>query len=320
MIKIAVDKINNWIFVTGAPRTGTTFVGMNLSLPIEVDYIHEPFNPQCGLPGITDWYRYIRPSLDTDEMQSYHQLIQQIFNYNFRLKTKIPKEDSFSKKLIKQVLGSRGPFYLRIAKLNPFHNTAIIKDPIGSLMCEYLYTHFNVKPVIIVKHPTSFVASIKRVNFKLGPFQLSGQSCLIEDYFKHEADLFTQDWSNLVLSTATLWRIIYKVLLEQASHYGDWNVITHEQLSQEPIPVFKKLYEDLSLPWSESVQKKILKQTQSNNSTEARRGKVQDFKRNSADIFRMRRDSLSLQERKAIFEIVEDVALQIYSRESFDID
>jgi hypothetical protein len=34
----------------------------------------------------------------------------------------------------------------------------------------------------------------------------------------------------------------------------------------------------------------------------------------------MRRDSLSLEERKAIFEVVEDVALQIYTRESFAID
>ena len=320
MLKIRNNQIKNWIFVTGAPRTGTTFVGMNLSLPIEVDYIHEPFNPQCGLPGITEWYRYVRPSLDTEEMKKYHQLTQQIFSYDFTLRTKVPKTDPLHKKLIKYVIGSRGKFYLRIARLNPFHQTAIIKDPIGSLLCEYLYVHFGVKPVIIVKHPASFVASIKRVNFKLSPAQLSDQPYLIQDYFTNEADFLTRDWSDPVLAAAALWRVIYKVLLEQSKQYPDWKVITHEQLSQEPIQIFKQLYEDLSLPWSKSVERKICQQTQGNNSAEARKGRVQDFKRNSADIFIMRRDSLSLEERKEIFEIVKDVALQVYTEDSFALN
>jgi hypothetical protein len=53
MFKLAVDKIDNWIFVTGVPRSGTTFAGKILSLPLEVDYTHEPFNPRCGMPGIS---------------------------------------------------------------------------------------------------------------------------------------------------------------------------------------------------------------------------------------------------------------------------
>jgi hypothetical protein len=52
MLKIAVNRIENWIFVTGVIRSGTTFVGKVLSLPLSVDYIHEPFNPLCGMPGI----------------------------------------------------------------------------------------------------------------------------------------------------------------------------------------------------------------------------------------------------------------------------
>lgn len=52
MFKLAVDRIKNWIFVTGVIRSGTTFVGKILSLPLQVDYIHEPFNPLCGIPGM----------------------------------------------------------------------------------------------------------------------------------------------------------------------------------------------------------------------------------------------------------------------------
>lgn len=320
MITIAPNRIKNWIFVTGIIRSGTTFVGTILSLPLEVDYIHEPFNPQCGLPGMNRWYPYIRASLDTSEMQQFHELTKTIFSYEFTLRNKIPKNDPWSKRIIKQAIGSRGPFYLRFAKLNPFHTTAILKDPIGNLLTEYLYLQFGVKPVIIVKHPLSFVASLKRVNWWPHLGEINDQPHLIEDYFSDDLDFVQTEFSYPVLAAAAYWRATYKVLFAQASNYPNWQLITHEELSKNPIYTFKNLYEKLNLPWSKSVENKILKLTQGNQSAEARKGQVQDFNRNSADIFKVRRQSLAPEEKKAIFEITEDVALQIYSRESFDLD
>jgi hypothetical protein len=320
MFKFAVDKISNWIFVTGVPRSGTTFAGKILSLPLEVDYIHEPFNPQCGMPGINQGYRYVRPKLDTEEMQRYHALVETVFSYDLKLAGRVPKRDPWFKKAAKRVVGSRGPFYLRLAKANPFHRAAVIKDPTAALLSEYLYLHFDVKPVIIIKHPTSFIASLKRVNWWPGMFKLDDQPHLIEDYFLDDADFVTRDWSNPVLGAAAFWRAIHKVLLAQAGKYPNWEVVTHEQMSRDPVSTFRYLYQVLELPWRSSVERRILELTQGNRSAEARPGAVQDFRRNSAAIFEMRRNSLTLEERKEIFEIVEDVALQVYSRESFAID
>lgn len=319
MLKIAAGNVKNWIFVTGTPRSGTTFVGTILSSPLEVDYIHEPFNPRCGIPGIDGWYRYMRPSLDTEEMQRYHAITKKMFSYDLRLKGVIPENDPRHKKLIKRVVGSRGPFYLRLAKPNPFHKGAVVKDPIGSLLTEYLYLHFNVKPVVVIKHPTSFVASLKRVNWRPKLSELTEQPCLVEDYFSDDDRFAGKNWQDPVREAAAFWRAVHKVLLAQASKYPDWQILTHERLSSEPVPVFKGLYDALGLPWRDSVQRKIVRLTQ-NNSAEARKGAVQDFRRNSADIFRMRRDSLSLEERRAIYEIVEDVALRVYPEESFALD
>ncbi|MGK7895410.1 MAG: hypothetical protein AB4372_17775 [Xenococcus sp. (in: cyanobacteria)] len=317
MSKIAVKNIKNWIFVTGVIRSGTTFVGTVLSLPQEVDYIHEPFNPQCGLPCIDCWYPYLRNEPDTEKMQLYHDSIQSIFSYDFTLRNNIPKEDPWLKKNLKRIVGSRGPFNLRIAKLNPFHTTAIIKDPIGNLLSEYLHTTFGVKPVIIVKHPLSFIASIKKVNWYPNPQEIGNQPCIIEDYFNDEPDFFNKQWSDSLLAAAAHWRAAYKVMLAQANKYPDWQVITHEELSQNPVSTFCNLYENLDLPWSKQIEHKIIKLTQTNSSTQARKGRVQDFYRNSADIFENRRNSLTTKERRAIFEVVEDIALKIYSKESF---
>ena len=59
---------------------------------------------------------------------------------------------------------------------------------------------------------------------------------------------------------------------------------------------------------------------QQQGKTGVRKGRVQDFRRDSADIFETRRDSIPRAKRKEIFDIVEDVASAFYTRESFAID
>ncbi len=320
MLKISVDRIQNWMFVTGVPRSGTTFVGRVLSWPLEVDYIHEPFNAACGMPGMKGRYRYMRPSLDTEEMRRNHALIQRLFKYDFTLRTTHDAKDSATRKLIKHIVGSRGPFYLRMAKLNPFHKAAVIKDPTGCLMAEYLYHTFGVKPVIVVRHPVSLAASLKRLDWWPRTMMLGHQKALVEDYFTDEVDLLTRKWPDRLQSMAVHWRAIYKVLLTQASRHPDWQVVKIEDVSASPIERFRELYDALGLNWSRYIESRIRSHTSKNGRAEARDGRVQDLQRDSAKIFELRRQSLSVEERRAIFDVVKDVALQVYPVDSFGLD
>ncbi len=52
---------------------------------------------------------------------------------------------------------------------------------------------------------------------------------------------------------------------------------------------------------------------------EVKNNLVQDFKRDSAGIFELRKNSLTIEERRKIFDIVKDVALDFYPEESFSI-
>lgn len=315
-----VDKIKNWILVSGAIRSGTTFTGRVLSLPLGVDYIHEPYNQTHLKPQEKVSHPYVRPTIDTPEMEEYHEFTKRLLNYDITLPNYVPKSDPLFKKLFKSVLGSRGPFYLRLAKANIFHHATVIKDPIALFMAEYLHSHFQVKPVVLVKHPVSFIASLKRKNWWDNTPKFVNQSSLIKDFFSDEPDYLEKEWSNPIETTAAYWRTVHKVFFSQSRKHPNWHIVKHEDLSQDPVAVFHKLYLELDLPWSDSIERQIIEMTGAKGSNKVTSGKVHSLRRNSSEIFKASIQSLSQEERRAIFDIVKDVALPIYSRESFAID
>ena len=296
-------------------------MGKVLSLPREVDYIHEPFNLRCGMPGMKRRYLYVRPTLDTEEMQAFHEKAKKIFTYDFQLQSSYHRRDSMSRKLVKKIIGTRGPFYLRLAKLNPFHTTALIKDPTAPYTAEYLYKHFNVLPVIVIRHPASFIASLQRINWWPKATDVITQPALWEDFLQDEAAFWEQDFSDQIDNAAAHWRLHFKILLEQARRYPDWKVVKLEDLSKDPMRSFREVYHDLDIPWSKSVEQKIAKMTQNKGKAEvSSANRVQDFNRDSAKIFELRRNSLEKDIRRRIFDICHDVALEFYDEASFALD
>ena len=320
-MSVALNRIKTWVYVTGVPRSGTTFVGKVLSLPLAVDYIHEPFSPGCGMPGMTQRYLYVRPTPDTEEMRAFASEVEHLFDYSLQLKTKVPKRDKWTRQLSKRLAGSRGPFYLRLAKLNPFHEAAVVKDPTAPFVAAYLRANHGVVPVVVVKHPVSLAASLKRLDWHPTLRWFATQPALIADYFAapEERAFLERTWKDPIEAAAAHWRAVHRVLLQQAEQQGGWHILTHEALSAEPVATFQGLFTDLGLPWSSRVERKVLSLTSADHAG-ARKGRVQDFHRDSAALFDLRRSQLSLDERRRIFDITADVALQLYDRDSFALD
>jgi len=318
MIGVGTDGINNWVFVTGVIRSGTTFTGKILSIPLEVDYIHEPFNTGCGMEGMNRRYRYVRPDPDTPEMERLHALTTDLFEYNFDLQTVHHEEDSWYRSLAKTVVGSRGPFYLRLAKANPFHTASIIKDPTGSMMANYLYHRFDVQPVVVIRHPVSLVASFRRLGWWPQSKKLLEQPALMDDHFRNSGLKPSRINSTLpehVEDSCLHWCLVNQVLLDWAETH-DWNVVTHETLCDEPLRTFKRLYRTLELPWSRHVRRKVRSLT-TGESAKAKNNEVQDFNRDSESIFETRVRSISKENRQEIYDVTKDVALRVYSESSF---
>lgn len=312
-----VEQVENWIFVTGAPRSGTTFAGLVLSTPLSVDYIHEPFNPDCGVPGAEIDSVYLRAGVPHEA--HYRALIERVRSYRFRLKTGYYPTDTTARRLAKRVVGSRGPFYLRCAKLNPFRRAVVLKDPTACLATEYLATEYGFKPLVLLRHPAAFVASCVRIGAdgRQGLAALAAQHELVADYFDGETGRLLPATSDPVAHAAALWRAIYGVLLCQARRVGSAVVMTHEELSADPVTQFCRLYDGFGLPWSGRVERRIRRLTGSGNRVEAARGRVQDFRRDSAKLLELRLTMLTPAQRRAVFDIASGVADDVYPRESY---
>jgi hypothetical protein len=308
-------KFDKWIFVTGAPRSGTSFVGRILSWPINVDLIFEPTDPLVGMPGIHRRYIYLR---SCETQAEYDRLLARIFTYDITYRSpSVAPGDNWVTSFRKRIIGPRGAVHLWLAKLNPFHDRAVIKDPDGCLLTEYLHARYRVRPVICVRHPTAFVASYLHHRFAWDLPDLVSQPALLEDYFDGEASVFDVDPSDRVGGAAVLWWALNRVLLEQSSRHPDWIVVVHEELCEAPVATFRRLFDQLGLPWSSRVERAIRRRTGAHNKAEAR--SWQDHFRDSAALFELRRNMLTPAEREKVFAITGEVASRIYPEESFGL-
>jgi len=317
-VTIRTDQITNWILVTGVIRSGTTILGKVLSFPLEVDYLHEPFHGGYTLNDRRVLLpRYVHPDDTSPEAEAYRDHVAHLYRYEIGAWTTHYDGDPWYREAAKRLVGSRRPFYLRLAKLNPFHQTALIKDPFAKILAEFLYQEFDTVPVILVRHPVSLAASLRRLDWWPEMHEFAVQPDLVDDFFADEPEFLQRSWPNRMLESMAHWRATYKILLTQAERHPDWQIVRHEDFCENPVEVTRSLYDALDLPWGSRYARKLRSLTGASNTAQAQNDHVQDFQRNSSNLFELRRDAVPLEQRRRIFNVVKDVALQLYSRESF---
>ncbi|RBW68884.1 sulfotransferase [Bacillus taeanensis] len=318
MLKKAVKKP---ILLTGAPRSGTTFVGRMLDLSSSIGYFHEPFNVQFGIEGIHENFIYIYEGMENEKY--YENLLCDLLKGKAKYKRApldVVNQDKplFIKArnyLGRAIIKSKPNVNYYKVKLTPSIERYFLKDPIACMSSEWLHRKFNMDVVILLRHPAAFVSSLKRLNWRFDFRHLLNQPDLLREHPEILEIIKDYDVKNLsiVEEGALWWTSIYTVLFKYLDRNPNMIAFRHEDISNDPFEKFKELYEHLGMDYTPQIQEKIKDFTDNSNPTIAEKNKVHVLKRNSKENTKVWKKKLSSEEIRLIKEITEPVAKRYYS-------
>lgn len=267
---------NRPILVTGSHRSGTTWVGQTLSIAPHTMYIHEPFNI-CNKRGVSvesfdKWFQYIYKENAHQHKEQLYQIIKG--NYPFQ-------------RYIKEARTIRS--FAHVIRENVFFgfhrarkDTPIVKDPIAIFSAGWLANTFDMKVLVMIRHPAAFCSSLKIRNWQYDFRNFMEQPVLIKHQLANFEDKIYEYATNkkdIISQAILLWNCIYHTVSLYKEKYPNWLFIRHEDLSTEPIHMFESIYEFLELEFTNRVRLHISNNSGIHNPAEQRPGS--EFQRNS---------------------------------------
>ncbi len=266
------------ILVTGAHRTGTTWIGKMLAASGEAAYISEPLNV-WHRPGVFSiptsyWYTYICP----ENENIYLDGLKQTLNYRYHLLAEI--RSLRSRKDVMRMGRDAGAFLSgRLRRQRP-----LLKDPFAVFSAPWFKERLDCQVVITIRHPAAFVSSLKRLGWAFDFSDLLEQPLLMRDWlepFRSPMEVFLKHPDDVIGQGSLLWEIIYRTVMRFQSQHPDFLVVRHEDLSLDPVSGFRALYAPLSLTFNEQAQNAIMNSSNAENPGEVSRKAVHAYHLNS---------------------------------------
>jgi len=295
------------ILVTGAHRSGTTWVGKMLAVDTDTAYISEPLNvwhrPGVFRAKVSRWYQYICEENGNEYLPAFEELL----DFDYHLWNEI------------RSIRSRRDFLRMGRDFLIFYNgslhgqRALVKDPFAVFSMPWFAKKLNCKVVITVRHPAAFASSLKRLNWNFDFKDLLDQPLLMRDHldiYREEMQSIKAD--DVIGQASLLWKLIYRSVHEACTLNPDFILVRHEDLSRDPGSGYRDLYAKLGLDFTQKVEKIILNSSSSGNPRELSRKKVHAVKLDSRANMDNWKKRLTEDEVKRIREMTKDVSPLFY--------
>ncbi|WP_299228484.1 sulfotransferase [uncultured Psychroserpens sp.] len=303
------------ILVTGIHRSGSTWIGKTVAVSPQVKYVHEPFNLQIkranplrklGIYTLRSplkfWFEYVDGKTNKkrqDEILNYIRAFYSISTVS----------------VLHEFFKIRKPSDIKLFfnELKSRSKRPLIKDPLALMSSAFIAEKLNAKVVVSVRHPAAFVASIIRKNWKFDFNNFANQERLLDEHlFPYKEAIISCSKKRLPLvdEAILLWNIIYSFTSKLQDKYkDDWYFVKHEDLSEDPVEEYRKLFQYLSLEFNEIIVSQIQKSTS---------GEIQDvLNRNAKENIKSWKNVLSNDEITKIKKQTNTVASKFYTEESW---
>jgi hypothetical protein len=269
------------IIVSGTHKSGSTWVGNMICRHTDIVYLHEPFSPlrpTCACGGRFErWFTHVTP--DNEALFLDH--IRGTLSLSCPLHNKL--RELLSGRHLRQTCVEAA--YLLKHRLTPGATRALMKDPIALFSLDWLAERFGAEMVVLIRHPAAFVNSLLRSGWTIPYKDLHAQPALLAGPLADYAESieFHALHEQPVLDQAILfWNIAHRRIRDYQIAHPDWIFARHEDLTQNPLEEFRKLYARLTIPFGEPSIEAIREYT---------RGRAADRPGTDADDGYFRRDS-----------------------------
>jgi len=295
------------ILVTGAHRTGTTWVGRMLAASRDVAYISEPLNvlhrPGVFRAPVSKWYTLINEENESAFLPAFREMLT--FRYGVWREIR-------SLRSAKDVarMGRDLSVFLR-GRLTS--QRALIKDPFAVFSAPWFAERLNCRVVFTTRHPAGFASSLKRLNWTFDFKDLLDQPLLLRDLLEEDrAAMKSISMGDTLGQAALLWRVIYRGVVRMINLHPSFIMVRHEDLSLDPVNGFGSLYKKLGLNFTPKVEQKIMNASSSGNPNELSTKKVHSVKLDSRANIDNWKKRLNVDEIRHIREMTSDVAELCY--------
>lgn len=233
------------LFLTGLPRSGTTWVGRVLTADPHVFRIDEPFNPKTRQWLPIDYpSRYLEPDVPLVIPAALRRAVDGMLNLRFR----VPRQPELrNRRQLVRDLGALSRFVEAKAR----RSTVVVKDPTANFLAAWLHDEFGARPVVLVRHPCGNAAGYLRMGWSGLPYlERPGPAA----QFRPSDRTYVEPYRHAVagdpiLSAALDWRLTNGMLLGWRERVPDLVVVRYEELADDPATSFPSLAGRLGLPW-----------------------------------------------------------------------
>lgn len=302
------------VLVTGAHRSGTTWVGRMLAADPQTAYISEPLNVlhRTGIfrGKVRHWYTYITDGNSSEFLPAFQELLD--FRYHF-----LAEVGSIRSRRDLLRMGRDLAVFIN-GRLRDLR--VLMKDPFAVFSAPWFAQALNCRVVVTVRHPAGFASSLKRLGWPFDFNDLLAQPMLMRDHLEPDrADMESAEPGDIIGQAALLWRAIYRAVDSMRVRHPEFIIIRHEDLSLDPVNGFRGLYDSLGLAFDEKARDTILNSSSSENPAEPSRKKMYSVKldsRANPDNWKRR---LTTDEITRIRRMTESVSPSYYSDDEWKI-
>jgi hypothetical protein len=304
------------LLVTGAHRSGTTWVANTLAADQATAYLPELFNPDhfhqkvCGVQ-FPFWFMRIQTGGNPRYYTYLSKMLSWEFGWHDAAAATIRSPSSC-------VHAARVAHTFRQSRMR--NCRPLLKDPIAVFSAEWLAETFAMDVLVLIRHPAAFAASLSRLDWRFDFTNLLSQASLMSTDlapFADEIEAAARRPPDPITEAALLWKSIYATVDRYRRERPGWMFLRHEDLSADPSNGFRAICRHAGIALPGAVADMVRRSTSPENPIDAPRGVPHAVMRDSRRIARSWRRRMDARDIALLRASVEDVASRFYTDEEW---